>query len=99
MEHRGPALEELMDKSPWRMNDDMAFEMDEEYEAYLKEAKHVATVAWCDGLFGYLEERTHYTKGELADTFNHYANRFATDNEHPVDITESFIVSALEGDL
>lgn len=80
----------------WTMTEEGEFVLNEPYASKLDEAKTIATQAWMAAMMEWLSNETGYNKEELLEEF---VRRAKLEGRAPMDIVESFVIEALEGNL
>lgn len=80
----------------WTMTEDGEFVLNEPYASKLEEAKSVATFAWTAAMMEWLSDETGYNEELLLDEF---VRRAKLEGRSPMEIVESFVIEALEGNL
>lgn len=84
-----------MTQGVWIMTDEGEFVLQEPYKTQLEEAKLHATLGWREGLIGYLEPRTIYTREELHSELL----RRVDEGLDPFEMLDEFVLEALDSDL
>ena len=80
----------------WSMTEEGEFVLNEPYASKLAEAKHVATRAWTVAMMEWLSEECEYSGEELLEEL---VRRSQEQERPPMELVDSFVIEALEGNL
>ena len=80
----------------WTMTEDGEFVLNEPYASKLEEGKSIATMAWTKAMMEWLADNSQY---EVESLLMEFVRRSNEQDMPPMNLVESFVIEALEGNL